>query len=37
MFRKNDVNSHRSLGVLLSRDISVEKVGCAYARLDVKL
>ncbi|AVM60720.1 phosphoribosylglycinamide formyltransferase [Haemophilus sp. oral taxon 036] len=37
MFRKSDVNSHRSSGVLLYRDISVEKVGCAYTRLDVKL
>ncbi|TPG90451.1 phosphoribosylglycinamide formyltransferase [Haemophilus haemolyticus] len=37
MFRKSDVNSHRCLGGLLSCDISVEKVGCAYARLDIKL
>ncbi|WP_455487756.1 phosphoribosylglycinamide formyltransferase [Haemophilus sp.] len=29
--------AHRSLGGLLSCDISVEKVGFAYAKLNVKL
>ena len=41
IFSKGGVNSHRRLGVLLTRDISVEKalekVERAYAKLDVKL
>ena len=40
-FSKGEVNGHRRLGVLLARDISVEKalekVERAYAKLDVKL
>ena len=40
-FCKGEVNGHRRLGVLLARDISVEKalekVERAYAKLDVKL
>ena len=41
IFGKGEVNGHRRLGVLLARDISVEKalekVERAYAKLDVKL
>ena len=41
IFGKIEVNGHRRLGVLLARDISVEKalenVERAYAKLDVKL
>jgi len=41
LFGKGEVNAHRRLGVLLARDISVEKalekVERAYAKLDVKL
>ena len=41
IFSKGDVNDHRRLGVLLARDVSVEKalekVERAYAKLDVKL
>ena len=41
IFSKGGVNSHRRLGVLLARDISLEKalekVERAYAKLDVKL
>ena len=41
IFCKGEVNGHRRLGVLLARDISVEKalekVERAYAKLDVKL
>ena len=41
IFDKGEVNGHRRLGVLLARDISVEKalekVERAYAKLDVKL
>ena len=41
IFGKSEVNGHRRLGVLLARDISVEKalenVERAYAKLDVKL
>ena len=40
-FGKDEVNGHRRLDVLLARDISVEKalekVECAYTKLDVKL
>ena len=41
IFGKGEVNGHRRLGVLLARDISVEKalekVERSYAKLDVKL
>ena len=41
IFVKGEVNCHRRLGVLLARDISVEKalekVERVYAKLDVKL
>ena len=41
IFGKGEVNGHRRLGVLLARDISVEKalekVERAYSKLDVKL
>ena len=41
MYGKGEVNGHRRLGVLLVRDISVEKalekVERAYAQLAVKL
>ena len=41
IFGKREINSHHRLGVLLDRDISVEKalekVERAYAKLDVKL
>ena len=41
IFSKGGVNSHRRLGVLLARDISVEKalekIERAYSKLDVKL
>jgi hypothetical protein len=41
VYGKGEVNGHRRLGVLLTRDISVEKalkkVERAYVKLDVKL
>ena len=41
IFGKGEVNRHRRVGVLLARDVSVEKalekVERAYAKLDVKL
>ena len=41
IFGKGEVNAHRCLGVLLARDISVEKalekIECAYAKLNMKL
>ncbi|KOQ98326.1 phosphoribosylglycinamide formyltransferase [Haemophilus sp. C1] len=37
MYGKGEVNSHRRLSVLLTRDILVEKVELAYDKLNVKL